>query len=65
MVAVGIGLALYAQSLRLTGVAIGKFDREVEQSSGSGGFLLLKFECFDLDSLCPYPEYIRMGIRLL
>jgi hypothetical protein len=34
MVAVGVGLNLEAQSLRLTGVAIGKFDREVEQSSG-------------------------------
>ena len=33
-VAVGIGLDLDAQSLRLAGVAIGKFDREVEQSSG-------------------------------
>ena len=34
MVAVGILLRYYAQSLRLTRVAIGKFDREVEQSSG-------------------------------
>ena len=50
-VAVGIGLDLDAQSLRLTGVAIVKFDREVEQSSGSGGFLLLKFGCFDEVSL--------------
>ena len=51
MVSVGIGLGIDAQSLRLAGVAIGKFDREVEQSSGPGGFLLLKFGCFDLVSL--------------
>ena len=51
MAAVGILLDHLAQSLRLTGVAIGKFDREVEQSSGSGGFLLLKFGRFDLVSL--------------
>ena len=61
MVAVGIGLALYAQSLRLTGVAIGKFDREVEQSSGSGGFLLLKFGCFDLISLWGLSGFIRIN----
>ena len=51
MVAVGIGLGFESQSLPLAGVAIGKFDREVDQSSGPGGFLLLKFGCFDLVSL--------------
>jgi hypothetical protein len=30
---------------------IGKFNRGADQSSGSGGFLLLKFACFDLISL--------------
>ena len=41
----GLLYALSSQSLRLAGVAIGKFDREVEQSSGSGGILL------DIDNL--------------
>ena len=41
MVSVGIGLDHEAQSLPLAGIAIGKFDREVDQSSGSGGILLL------------------------
>ena len=50
-VAVGIGLDIALQSLPLAGVAIGKFNRGADQSSGSGGFLLLKFSCFDLISL--------------
>ena len=50
-VAVGIGLGLALQSLPLAGVAIGKFNRGADQSSGSGGFFLLKFSCFDLISL--------------
>jgi hypothetical protein len=47
-VAVGIGLAIALQSLPLAGVAIGKFNRGADQSSGSGGFLLLKFSCLEL-----------------
>ena len=56
MVAVGIGLALLSQSLPLAGVAIGKFDREVDQSSGSGGFLLLKFGCLTWFHYGVYPD---------
>ena len=47
-VAVRTGLGTKRQSLPLAGVAIGKFNRGADQSSGSGGFLLLKFSCFDL-----------------
>ena len=53
-VAVRIGLGLALRSPPLAGVAIGKFNRGADQSSGSGGFLLLKFSClenFDLISL--------------
>jgi hypothetical protein len=46
-VAVGIGLAIVLQSPPLAGVAIGKFNRGADQSSGSGGFLLLKFSCLE------------------
>jgi hypothetical protein len=49
-VAVRIGLGLALRSLPLAGVAIGKFNRGADQSSGPGGFLLLKFACFDLIS---------------
>ena len=48
-VAVGIGLGLALQLLPLARVAIGKSNRGADQSSGSGGFLLLKFSCFDLE----------------
>jgi hypothetical protein len=44
-VAVGIGLAIALQSLL----------------SGSGGFLLLKFSCFDLISLWDLSGFIRIG----
>jgi hypothetical protein len=48
-VAVGIGLAIELKSLPLARVAIGKFNRGVDQSgSGPGAFLLLKLACFDL-----------------
>ena len=51
-VAVRIGLGLALRSLPLAGVAIGKFNRGADQSSGPGGFLLLvEFACFDLVSL--------------
>ena len=46
-VSVGIGLDIALQSLPLAGVAIGKFNRGADQSSGSGGFLLLKFSCLE------------------
>jgi hypothetical protein len=36
LVAVGIGLGAKRQSLLLAGVATGKFNRGVDQSSGSG-----------------------------
>jgi hypothetical protein len=49
-VAVGIGLDVPLQSLPLAGVVIGKFNHGADQSSGPGGFLLLKFSCFDLIS---------------
>ena len=54
-VAVGIGLDIALQSLPLAGVAIGKFNRGADQSSGPGGFLLLKFSSFDLISLWDLP----------
>ena len=46
-VAVRTGLGTKRQSLPLAGVAIGKFNRGADQSSGSGGFLLLKFSCLE------------------
>jgi hypothetical protein len=62
-VAVGIGLDIALQSVPLAGVAIGKFNRGADQSSGSGGFLLLKFSClefFDLISLWDLSGFIRI-----
>jgi hypothetical protein len=47
-VAVRIGLGLAFRSLPLAGVAIGKFSRGADQSSESGGFLLLKFSRLEL-----------------
>jgi hypothetical protein len=58
LLAVEIGLGIALQSLPLAGVAIGKFNRGADQSSGStGGFLLLNYSCFDLISLWDLPGF--------
>jgi hypothetical protein len=65
-VAVGIGLAIALQSLPLAGVAIGKFNRGADQSSGSGGFarfFAVKFfvsRIFDLISLWNLSGFTRV-----